>query len=100
MADSKLSAGKDGHHEIHVPSDTATHVDVARAEQEFNELSRQLSSRSREARSQQSSESSATAKDLEKAGDEKNDHFDLREYLTSSNDANQNAGIKHKVGEI
>ena len=25
------------------------------------------------------------------------EHFDLREYLTSSNDANQAAGIKHKV---
>lgn len=72
------------------------HVDVPKAEQEFNALSRQLTNKSEAARKRsKSNASSATAKDVEKA--EADDRFDLREYLTSSNDTNQKAGIKHKV---
>lgn len=73
-------------------------VDVVRAKEEFNELSRQLSSRSETISSlgTQSTQSDAAIHDIEK-GSAPNEHFDLREYLTSSNDANQKAGIKHKV---
>lgn len=76
------------------------HVDVVHAEQEFNELSRQLSTRSEVGRtSSKLSDSTTAAVDIEKAAvdDEVVERFDLREYLTSSNDANQKAGIKHKV---
>ena len=77
--------------------DAAPHVDIKQAENTFNELSRQLSRHS--ARIDQSKQTSRTASvysgDLEK-GDETDRPFDLREYLTSSNDANQAAGIKHK----
>lgn len=74
------------------------HVDVERAEAEFNELSRQLSRRSEIARSgSKSSDSTAASGDVEKGVAKDDDRFDLREYLTSSNDAHQKAGIKHKV---
>ena len=36
------------------------------------------------------------AKDIEKGVSDSERPFDLREYLTSSNDANERAGIKHK----
>ena len=75
-------------------------VDIAQAEYEFNELSRQLSRRSAAARSNSKlSCTTAAAVDIEKAEvkEEETERFDLREYLTSSNDANQKAGIKHKV---
>jgi len=78
------------------PQETAFHpVDIARAESAFNELSRQLTIRSEAAMSTKSTDSTAASKDIEKGTD--SDRFDLREYLTSSNDANQRAGIKHKV---
>ncbi|TFK26772.1 ABC-transporter [Coprinopsis marcescibilis] len=69
---------------------------VTRAEAEFNELSRQLTSLSQRA-------GKASGDDLEKAvpGNDNGEYFDLKEYLTSSNDAHQQAGIKHKkVGVI
>ncbi|EPQ60137.1 hypothetical protein GLOTRDRAFT_67504 [Gloeophyllum trabeum ATCC 11539] len=56
-------------------------VDVNRAEATFNELSRRLSQKS-----------VSKDADLEKG----KAAFDLREYLTSSNDAHQQAGIRHK----
>ena len=68
------------------------HVDVRKAEEEFNTLSRELSNNSRK-----STGSTAAAHDPEKGVDVDEERFDLREYLTSSNDANQKAGIKHKV---
>jgi hypothetical protein len=71
------------------------HVDVARAELAFNELSRQLTIRSEAAMSATEFTDSTATKDIEKGTD--SDPFDLREYLTSSNDANQMAGIRHKV---
>lgn len=68
----------------------AHHVDVREAEQTFNELSKTLSRRSEKANKHDSAISNVS--DPEKA----EEPFDLREYLTSSNDANQSAGIKHK----
>ncbi|KAF8640630.1 hypothetical protein AX17_000290 [Amanita inopinata Kibby_2008] len=69
-------------------------VNITKAEEEFNALSRQLTARSKVAR-QSSKSSTITRNDVEK-GTEDVEPFDLREYLTSSNDANQRAGIKHK----
>lgn len=71
------------------------HVNIAEAEEEFNVLSRQLTIRSSEGNHSKDTDSTAAVGgDLEKGAPER---FDLREYLTSSNDANQKAGIKHKV---
>ncbi|TFL02988.1 pleiotropic drug resistance ABC transporter [Pterulicium gracile] len=83
-------------------------VDVAFAEKEFKELERKLSQRPAATQGSGSDSdnnekqdwsanvrtaaASAEGEDLEK-GDER---FDLREYLTASNDENQSAGIKHK----
>lgn len=77
-------------------------VDVARAEAEFNELARQLSNTSAKAANDRSSSHGSTVNnsDLEKSNEKDEERFDLREYLRSSNDANQAAGIKHKVGLI
>jgi ATP-binding cassette, subfamily G (WHITE), member 2, SNQ2 len=61
-------------------------INVSKAKSIFSHLARELSKKSSIA---------AEGKDIEKGRDE-NDVFDLREYLTSSNDANQRAGIKHK----
>jgi ATP-binding cassette subfamily G (WHITE) protein 2 (SNQ2) len=64
------------------------HVDIASAEAKFNELARELS---------RHSELEKPTADVEKGdGAENGGAFDLREYLTSSNDANDAAGIKHK----
>jgi ATP-binding cassette subfamily G (WHITE) protein 2 (SNQ2) len=78
-------------------------VDVHQAEADFTRVQRDLSSPDYEdttTRAQSSTPHSGhLLKDLEKAapGDaEAEERFDLREYLTSSNDANQAAGIKHK----
>ena len=69
------------------------HIDVRRAEEEFNTLSRQLSNRSADT----IRKSTDSFHDLEKGLDADEEYFNLREYLTSSNDANQKAGIRHKV---
>ena len=71
----------------------SSHIDVRRAEEEFNTLSRQLSIRS----ANSIRKSSDSFHDPEKGLDADEEYFNLREYLTSSNDANQKAGIKHKV---
>ncbi|KAF8913195.1 pleiotropic drug resistance ABC transporter [Gymnopilus junonius] len=77
----------------------SNYVDVAQAEEEFNNLSRRLTILSEAARS--STESTAATRDLEKEAEGYDERFDLREYLASSNDANQHAGIKHKhVGVV
>ncbi|KAJ6601432.1 ABC-2 type transporter-domain-containing protein [Mycena vulgaris] len=77
-------------------SESAPHsVDVAKAEQEFNTLARQLTQHSqRNLHKSPSATTRAASDDIEKGEDEED--FDLREYLTSSNDAQQQAGIKHK----
>ncbi|KAF4573417.1 hypothetical protein EYR36_007932 [Pleurotus pulmonarius] len=78
----------------------AHHVDVASAERTFNELSRTMSIRTQVERAgvikTKSQETMWGGQDVEKAIEEVEEPFDLREYLTSSNDANQSAGIKHK----
>ncbi|KAI0673639.1 ABC-2 type transporter-domain-containing protein [Trametes maxima] len=70
------------------------HVNVADAEAQFNELQRVLSIRSQQAASERTEQSSADH-DLEK-GEKREEGFDLRAYLTSSNEANEKAGIAHK----
>ncbi|THG96948.1 hypothetical protein EW026_g4983 [Hermanssonia centrifuga] len=77
-------------------SDDAHHVDVQQAEAIFNELSRALSHRSEQGQDKLRKESySPSEKDVEQ-GSGNEVRFDLREYLQSSNDASQSAGIKHK----
>ncbi|KAI6120967.1 pleiotropic drug resistance ABC transporter [Pisolithus croceorrhizus] len=85
-----------------------SYVDVQGAEETFNELIRQLSKhpqtrnvyRSNLASNTASVTSYTTTPDVEKGklaiDDSDEPPFDLREYLTSSNDANQAAGIQHK----
>jgi hypothetical protein len=74
-----------------VSHSTPYSVDVAKAEQEFNALARQLSRKSQEG-IMPSGATTRAASDVEKGGNE--GPFDLREYLTTSNDAQQQAGIK------
>jgi hypothetical protein len=80
-----------------------TDEDVLRAEAEFNALSSQLTKQASDPREGTLKKTSSTTlaqsnRDLEKA--ERPAGFDLREYLTSSNDKNQAAGIKHKVSTL
>jgi ATP-binding cassette, subfamily G (WHITE), member 2, SNQ2 len=84
-------------------------VNVEKAENTFNELSRQLTQGTvvddRDHGDEDSRVPTAVGKrmtrDLEKAEVDLEESFDLREYLTSSNDANERAGIKHKhVGVV
>jgi ATP-binding cassette subfamily G (WHITE) protein 2 (SNQ2) len=89
----------------HPSTAAASSVNIVQAENAFHELSRQLSQGTfvndqdhgvAHSRSRTSIDSRA-GKDLEKAAvSHSEEPFDLREYLTSSNDANQRAGIKHK----
>ena len=75
-----------------------TQVDIRQAEAEFTQLQRTLSRPTYDDHAR-STKSDHIPKDLEKAPDDvtdPEDRFDLREYLTSSNDASQAAGIKHK----
>ena len=67
----------------------AHHVDVQQAEYVFNQLSRALSQRS-------DRDPALKCADVEKAGEDQHTRFDLREYLSSSNDQTQAAGISHK----
>jgi ATP-binding cassette, subfamily G (WHITE), member 2, SNQ2 len=71
------------------------HVDVSYAKDSFNELSRQLTHKSN---ASSTVEGEGVEKDVEKGNDGTggDQAFDLREYLTSVNDANLEAGIKHK----
>lgn len=72
------------------------HVNISSAQREFKELSRQLSRQSQRKNSTRTA-SVDSDHDVEKGAIEEPDTFDLRDYLTSSNDANQQAGIQHKV---
>jgi len=85
-------------------TDTAasTRIDVDYAVEEFNLFSRRFSIQSQA--TSQTSDSVDTGKnsvfshDIEKGDlEDEPTPFNLRAYLTSSNDANQAAGIKHKV---
>jgi ATP-binding cassette subfamily G (WHITE) protein 2 (SNQ2) len=85
-----IAAPHADHSEAEPPPPTAVNVDEAK--EEFRRLERQLS------RISQTSKSKPSRIDLEKgtAGGEQGEAFDLREYLSSANDANARAGIKHK----
>jgi hypothetical protein len=82
------------------------HVDIARAEQVFHDLERRLSRFSQvsvSAAAQPHDPHSGTSTLAEKETDdvEKGEgRFNLKEYLSASNDANQKAGIKHKVSIV
>jgi len=70
------------------------HVVVAQAENEFGRLQQSLGTPKTPNKVASRGPDSA---DLEKGRDgDRQETFDLREYLTSSNDANSAAGIKHK----
>lgn len=76
----------------------ADQIDIRQAEAEFTQLQRTLSRPPFDDHAH-SPEPEHLPKDLEKASDdlvEAEERFDLREYLSSSNDAGQAAGIKHK----
>ncbi|KAG6874373.1 hypothetical protein C0995_015109 [Termitomyces sp. Mi166 len=84
-------------------STPAHHVDITDAEEQFKALARHFTIQSQEVHRKRSLLSEETVGspncDLEKAepqGDA-TEQFDLREYLTSSSDANQAAGIRHKA---
>ena len=83
---------------------TQSGVDVERAEKDFAELSRELSSISRRISRTQSRASHPTAQDLEKAHSSSEsttrDAFDLEETLRGNREADDAAGIKSKyIGE-
>jgi hypothetical protein len=81
---------------------TAGSVNIERAETSFHELSRQLTQgtvvddKEQAAGYSRANDSRMTTRDVEKGALDPERPFDLREYLTSSNDANERAGIKHK----
>ncbi|KAI5119991.1 hypothetical protein M0805_004434 [Coniferiporia weirii] len=84
-----------------LPSQTSTfreedmrnEVNVVRAEQAFHELEREFSRT--DERLNHEKQLNKLAFDVEKA-DSDEQPFDLKEYLSSSNDKNTEAGIKHK----
>jgi ATP-binding cassette subfamily G (WHITE) protein 2 (SNQ2) len=90
----------------HLSSSTsaaASSVNVEQAENAFHELSRQLSQGTFVNDKEHGAPGTTreSAKDIEKGVFDSEQPFDLREYLTSSNDANERAGIKHKhVGVV
>lgn len=96
LRDLPLSSAGDKAIDVQDAFVTRDQVNVVEAEAEFNALSRQLSMQSAK------TPTNVQSSDLEKGDVEKGscanseEPFDLREYLTSSNDANQAAGIKHK----
>jgi len=69
-------------------------VDVEHAKAAFAELERQLSHTA--ANSVNDATRQGSPRDLEKTGDEDDDHFNLRDYMQSENDASAAAGIAHK----
>jgi hypothetical protein len=91
----------EGVHRSSSSSPTQGSVNVERAENSFHELSRQLTQGTVVDDNEHGAEdarasTSRKAKDVEKGAFDLEQPFDLREYLTSSNDANERAGIKHK----
>src|SRR5260370_15309374 len=100
----KLFLSHMGAHRSSSSSPTAGSVNIEKAENSFHELSRQLTqgtivdSREHVAEGARvrTSIDKKTTKDLEKGEADLEQAFDLREYLTSSNDANERGGIKYK----
>jgi len=98
-----------GLHRSSSSSPTAGSINIEQAESSFHELSRQLTQgtivddegQGVEGSRVRASYGNKTTKDIEKGATDSEQPFDLREYLTSSNDANESAGIKHKhVGVV
>ncbi|KAL1762505.1 ABC-2 type transporter-domain-containing protein [Schizophyllum commune] len=92
----------DGDATIEIVDDS--HVDVAQAENQFHVLERRMTQHSTKDKDQDSVKTAtvegSNSDDPEK-GKVEPERFDLREYLSSSNDANAAAGIKHKhVGVV
>ena len=73
-------------------------IDVAEAEAEFNQLSRALSRRSVTQSQSENEKDFKEHRDVEKGAESVEEPFDFRAYLSSSNDARQQAGIQHKHG--
>ncbi|KAI0804598.1 ABC-2 type transporter-domain-containing protein [Irpex lacteus] len=71
------------------------HIDVARSQEIFHELERELSTRSEGDGNRLGYTGVGHGHDLEKSCDDEG-RFNLRDFLQSSNNANQSAGIKHK----
>ncbi|TFY82670.1 hypothetical protein EWM64_g1346 [Hericium alpestre] len=79
-------------------------IDVQQSENEFHALSRQLTQATvvseigfhRAPHAENSSDKSVEKQDVEKGDFGEEGPFDLREFLSSSNEANDAAGIKHK----
>lgn len=78
-------------------------VDVSRAEAEFNSFARELAEESKLERAESLKShrhdtfgKKSTDSDVEGGLDDEEAPFDLREYLSSSNDRNQAAGLMHK----
>jgi ATP-binding cassette, subfamily G (WHITE), member 2, SNQ2 len=97
MADTPVDAATLYDEKQQDSSPSTSGIDVVRAENEFHALSRSLSKHSGASKRQLSTITIAS-QDVEKANGDEAEQFDLGEYLASSNDANQHAGIKHKVG--
>lgn len=88
-ASSDAATLREGSASPHPPANERSHtdqVDVAEAEAVFHALERRLTIESQKRSLHQ---------DAEKGGDD-DGVFNLRDYLQSSNDAQQAAGIKHK----
>lgn len=74
--------------------DNQGHIVIAQAEADFSQAQQSLHSPKT---SDKVAYRDSSSIDLEKGHDgSRQEAFDLREYLTSSNDANSAAGIKHK----
>ena len=85
-ASSDADTLREGSASPHLPQHHADQVDVAEAEAVFHALERRLTIESQKR---------SLHRDAEKGGED-DGVFNLRDYLQSSNDAQQAAGIKHK----
>lgn len=89
-ASSDAATLREGSASPHLPPNERLHsdqVDVNEAERVFHALERRLT---------RESQKRSLHNDPEKGGADDDGVFNLRDYLTSSNDAQQAAGIKHK----
>jgi len=91
----------DGASTKHAAAPTPSGVNVHEAEHDFQQLSKQLSRQLSNPANEKNGYSSArSSRDVELGEMADGPPFDLREYLTASNDANDKAGIKHKVCDL
>ncbi len=71
------------------------HIDIERSQEIFHELERELSTRSEGDGTRLGYTGVGHGHDLEKSCNDEG-RFNLRDFLQSSNNANQSAGLKHK----